>query len=152
MHQDRSRPSGLNACTWRSTIADILAQTLLLPPLFALALYLLTSYVLLPLYRTYRARHPSSAYTLLSPITNRLSDNLRIPAFLGLRRRGSADSGDSLLGDEELEEGFGLDGGGGDGRAREERGGERLSLELERGFKDESESDEDERDRTRTRR
>ncbi|KAL8751557.1 MAG: hypothetical protein Q9184_006034 [Pyrenodesmia sp. 2 TL-2023] len=106
-------------------------------------------YILLPLYRTYRARHPSSAYTLLTPITSRLSDNLHIPSFLGLRRRGSADSGDSLLGDEELEEGSGL-GGGGDGRARDERGGERLSLELERGFKDESESDEDERTRTRT--
>ncbi|KAL8922553.1 MAG: hypothetical protein Q9208_005055 [Pyrenodesmia sp. 3 TL-2023] len=105
-------------------------------------------YILLPLYRKYRARHPSSAYTLLAPITNRLSDNLRIPSFLRLRRRASGDSGDSLLGDEELEEGFGLSGGG-DARTRDERGGERLSLELERGFKDESESDEDESARTR---
>lgn len=47
-----------------------------------------------------------------------------------------------------MEEGFGLSGGG-DARTRDERGGERLSLELERGFKDESESDEDERARTR---
>ncbi|KAI4118831.1 MAG: hypothetical protein LQ345_001165 [Seirophora villosa] len=115
-------------------------KTLLLPPAFALALYLLTTYVLLPLYRNYRARHPSSAYTLLTPITDRLPGNLRLPSFFGAQRRGSAGSGDSLLGDEELEEGFGV---GGNGRDREERREERLSLELERGFMDESESDEE---------
>ncbi|KAL9019946.1 MAG: hypothetical protein Q9185_002800 [Variospora sp. 1 TL-2023] len=117
-------------------------QTLLLPPAFALALYLLTTYVLLPLYRKYRARHPSSAYTLLTPITDRLPANLPLPAFFGARRRGSEGSGDSLLGDEELEERFD-GGGGGDGRGEDERGEERLSLELERGFKDESESEEE---------
>ncbi|KAI4125218.1 MAG: hypothetical protein LQ338_004380 [Usnochroma carphineum] len=127
-------------------------KTLLFPPGFALALYFLTTYVLLPLYRRYRARYPSSAYTLLTPITNRISSNFHIPTFFGVRRRDSAGSGDSLLGDEELEEGFGGGGGAGgrgDGREREERGEERLSLELERGFKDESESDEDDRRRGR---
>ncbi len=68
------------------------------------------------------------------------------------QRRGSTESGDSLLGDEELEEGVG-DGGGGQidrfGSA-DRGGGERLSLELERGFKDDSDgSSEDEQHRGR---
>ena len=70
------------------------------------------------------------------------------------QRRGSTESGDSLLGDEELEDGFV------EGDARRERpigtnesgGGERLSLELERGFKDDSdESSGDEHHRGRRR-
>lgn len=72
------------------------------------------------------------------------------------QRRGSTESGDSLLGDEELEEGV-VDGGGGGRRERslgsnDRGGGERLSLELERGFKDDSdESGGDEHHRGRRR-
>lgn len=66
-------------------------------------------------------------------------------------RRGSTGSGDSLLGDEELEDAAFVGRGGGrerDDGAREgltvgEREGERLSLELERGFKDDSDSGEE---------
>ena len=87
-------------------------------------------------------------------MTQFLRTNIPLPKFFGVRRRGSAESGDSLLGDEELEEeGF---------VGRERRGGplvlagagdaeRRLSLELEQGFKDDSgsEGSEDERGRRR---
>ncbi|KAI4256847.1 MAG: hypothetical protein L6R42_006002, partial [Xanthoria sp. 1 TBL-2021] len=128
-------------------------QTILLPPAFALLLYLTASYVLLPLYAHYRRHHPSSTSSLFAPLTDLLP--ARLPIFMRGQRRGSTESGDSLLGDEELEEGV-VDGGGG----RRERsfgsndrgGGERLSLELERGFKDDSdESSGDEHHRGRRR-
>lgn len=122
-------------------------KTLLLPPLFALALYLFTTYVFIPFYRRYHARNSHSTFTLLRPLTDRISNNLHIPSFFGARRRDSTGSGDSLLGDEELEEGFDVGGRGGRERGQEgDRGGggERLSLELERGFKDESEESEEE--------
>ncbi|KAL8872751.1 MAG: hypothetical protein Q9174_001673 [Haloplaca sp. 1 TL-2023] len=129
-------------------------KTILLPPAFALFLYLFTSYIFIPIYRHIRTQHPHPPFEFLSPVTQFLRSNIPLPKFLGARRRGSADSGDSLLGDEELEEeGFG---------GRERRGGplapagpgdaeRRLSLELEQGFKDDSgsEGSEDERGRRR---
>lgn len=69
-------------------------------------------------------------------------------------RRGSVDGAESLLGDEELEEGVGdiahsamrNDGG----RVADGGGSERrLSQELERGFRDSSDEEEDERGRVR---
>ncbi|KAI4187759.1 MAG: hypothetical protein L6R41_002605 [Letrouitia leprolyta] len=123
--------------------------TLLLPPLFALALYLFTTYVFIPFYRRYRARNSYSTSNLFRPLTDRISNNLHIPSFFSARRRNSTGSGDSLLGDEELEEGFDVGGRGGRERERGQEGdgggvGERLSLELERGFKDESDESEEE--------
>ncbi|KAL9028801.1 MAG: hypothetical protein Q9196_002884 [Gyalolechia fulgens] len=144
--QDSTIGSAMSA-GWSS-----LWKTLFLPPLCALALYLFINYVLLPLYRSYRARNLYSPSTLLSPLTDRISNNLHIPSFFRSRRRGSAGSGDSLLGDEELDEGFDVGGRGGRERGQEADrggGGERLSLELERGFKDESDESEEEQGRGR---
>ncbi|KAL8662150.1 MAG: hypothetical protein Q9202_004973 [Teloschistes flavicans] len=73
---------------------------------------------------------------------------------LNLRRRDSAGSGESLLGDEELEEeGFGGRERDCDGESRNGvgDGDRRLSLELERGFKDDSESDRSDDERRRPR-
>ncbi|KAL8966205.1 MAG: hypothetical protein Q9183_003476 [Haloplaca sp. 2 TL-2023] len=131
-----------------------LLKTLLLPPTFALFLYLFTSYIFIPAYRHFRTQHPHSPFEFLSPVTQFLRTNIPLPKVFGARRRGSAESGDSLLGDEELEEeGF---------VGRERRRGplapagagdaeRRLSLELEQGFKDDSgsEGSEDERGRRR---
>ncbi len=72
-------------------------------------------------------------YSLLEPLTH------RIPSLFS--RRNSMASGESLLGDEELEEGLQED-----VSRRESREERRLSVELERGFRDESdEEDEDPR-------
>ena len=78
---------------------------------------------------------------------------VHLSAFMRGQRRGSTESGDSLLGDEELEEGV-VDGDEGrrdrSSGSNDRGGGERLSLELERGFKDDSdESSGDERHRGR---
>lgn len=131
------------------------AQSLLLPPLFALLLYLLSVYIVLPILSRWRARRLASRQTLAQSITDRLPSSItnripstdRLTSFFG-SRRSSVSSGASLLGDEELEEGFtGLD--------REVNGGEadggRLSRDLERGFRDESDSDEEEDRRGRGR-
>ncbi|KAI4227235.1 MAG: hypothetical protein L6R36_002555 [Xanthoria steineri] len=126
-------------------------KTIVLPPAFALLLYLAASYVLFPLYVYYRRQHPSSTSSLFAQLTKLFPAHL--PTFMRGQRRGSTESGDSLLGDEELEEGI-VDGSGGR-RERpfgsNDRGGvERLSLELERGFKDDSdESSGDEHHRGR---
>ena len=126
-------------------------QTIILPPVFALLLYLAAIYILLPSYVKYRRHHPSSTLSLFAPLTNLI--HVHLPAFMRGQRRGSTESGDSLLGDEELEEGV-VDGDVGrrdrSSGNNDRGGGERLSLELERGFKDDSdESSGDERQRAR---
>ena len=127
-------------------MANIL-QSLLLPPFFALLLYLLSVYIILPALTHWRARRQASRQTLAQSITDRLPSFItnRFPSTDHLTsffssRRGSVSSGASLLGDEELEDGFtGLDQEIHGGRREEGR----LSRDLERGFRDESESDEE---------
>ncbi|KAI9778361.1 MAG: hypothetical protein M1839_008148 [Geoglossum umbratile] len=141
--------------------------TILIPALISLALYLLTTYVLLPLFRRHRQRY--AQYLPLPPSPSRLQSTLSflIPSrgFFGRRSRsrheshspGGGDTADddadsSVFDDEEGEDmvGFEID-----ERRREalERrrgstgGGEvvRLSRDLEEGFRDDS-SDEGEAD------
>ncbi|MCJ1459185.1 hypothetical protein MMC28_009562 [Mycoblastus sanguinarius] len=130
-------------------------KTLLFPPLFALLLYLLTSYILIPYYRRFRAH---SSYTLLpsSASPSHLAPNLfsRVSTLLGRPRRNSDTSEDSLLGDEELEEGLSesvlQDGRSGTGGVADMEDGERrLSRELERGFRDSSDEEEEPRGQRR---
>lgn len=134
-------------------------QSFLLPPLLSLALYLLLSYVLLPLYHRYRGRYSSyiplhlqSATDSLPSLPSRILARL-LPSRLGLGpRRPSEESGTSLFGEEELEEG--LVPRAGDGGFRGGGAGQRrLSRDLEVGFRDESDSEDeggDGRGRTRT--
>lgn len=122
-------------------------QSLLLPPLFALLLYLLSVYIIFPILSRWRARRQASRHTFTQSITDRLPSSItnRIPSTDRLTsifgsRRSSESSGASLLGDEELEDGFtGLDPEVNNGEAE----GGRLSRDLERGFRDDSESDEE---------
>ena len=115
-------------------------------------LYLLTTYLLLPLYT--RVRNHSS-YTLLpaSPDAIPFARGLqtRLSNLLG-HRRESFNGAESLLGDEELEEGFGEISNTIAAEERNDRlaraagdvGSERrLSQELERGFRDSSDEDEE---------
>ncbi|KAL6719667.1 hypothetical protein ACLMJK_001588 [Lecanora helva] len=139
-------------------------KTIILPPIFALLLYIATTYVLLPAYHRFRTQ---SNYTLLPsslsppspesiPFARGLVD--RVSTLLG-RRRDSLNGPESLLGDEELEEGFGELSHSVSAQERNARihnlpevGSERrLSQELERGFRDSSDEDEDD-DRGRVRR
>lgn len=133
------------------------SQAVLLPPIFALALYLLTTYLILPYYRRLRAR---SSYSLLpssqSPSNNpSLTTRLfsRIQTFVGRSKRRA--SLNSLLGDEELEEGLDnlsedVDRGGYDVTIDSNtEDSTRLSRELERGFRDSSDEEEDDRGRGR---
>ena len=122
-------------------------QSLLLPPLFALLLYLLSVYIIIPMLSRWRARRQASRQTftqsitdrLPSSITNRIPSTDRLTSFFGARR-SSVSSGASLLGDEELEDGFtGLDPEANNGEADSRR----LSRDLERGFRDDSESDDE---------
>ncbi|MCJ1299626.1 hypothetical protein MMC08_002418 [Hypocenomyce scalaris] len=141
------------------TGSSSLWETFLLPPLLSLALYLLLSYLLIPLYHRHRGRYSSyiplplqSATTSLPSLPSRVLAQL-LPSRFGLgRRRSSDESGTSLFGEEELEEGLVPRVGG--GGAHEGGDGERrLSRELEVGFRDESDSggeESDERGRTRT--
>ena len=116
------------------------SQTLLLPPLFALSIYLLSVYLILPLYQRFRASQPRG-YSVLQPFTQHLPSATRL-----FNRRDSSVSADSLLGDEELEEGLRADEQVFRRDGREER---RLSRELERGFKDDSDEEEENRGRGR---
>lgn len=132
-----------------------LAQTLFLPPLFAFLLYILTTYLFLPYYRRFRSY---STYSVLpsSPDSNAFAQGFfsRIHNLLG-GRRDSANGAESLLGDEELEEGFGdissdpIARQDTIGRMTEDGNGRRLSQELERGFRDSSDEEDDERGRER---
>ncbi len=132
-------------------------QAVLLPPIFAFALYVLTTYFILPYYRYLRAR---SSYSLLpssqSPSNNpSLTSRLfsRIQTLVGRSKRRASSS--SLLDDEELEEGFdSLSEGVMAGRNNvtidsDTAGDRRLSRELEGGFRD---SSDEEGDRGRGRR
>lgn len=138
----------MGAFTWKSV---------LLPPIFALALYALTTYLVLPYYRHLRARSsysllPSSQSSSNNPsLTTRLLS--RIQALVGRSKRRA--SSNSLLGDEELEEGFdnlsdevirGRDDVAVDS---DTEGDTRLSRELEGGFRDSSDEDDDDRGRGR---
>ena len=126
-------------------------QTVLLPPVFALALYVLTTYLILPYYRHLRAR---SSYSLLpssqsSPNNPSLTSRLfsRIQTLVGTSKRRA--SLNSLLGDEELEEGFNnLSDETNPGRNivavdSDTEGDRRLSRELEAGFRDSSDEEEE---------
>ncbi|CAF9906541.1 MAG: hypothetical protein ALECFALPRED_002425 [Alectoria fallacina] len=141
----------MSAFTWK---------TLFLPPIFALAFYVLTTYLILPYYRHLRAR---SSYSLLpSPQSSSNNPSLttrvfsRIQDLLGRSKRRA--SLNSLLGDEELEEGFdNLSEGVIRGRTgvaidSDTEGDTRLSRELEGGFRDSSDEEEEEDDRRRGRR
>ena len=149
----------MSAFTWKvcyslSSLSNNLTdsqQTLLLPPIFAFALYLLTTYLILPYYRHLRAR---SSYSLL-PSSQSSSNNPSLTTRLftriqnlvgGSKRRASSNS---LLGDEELEEGFddlsdevirGRNDVAGDSDTEGDR---RLSRELEGGFRDSSDEEEE---------
>lgn len=132
-------------------------QALLLPPLFALALYFIATYLILPYYRNLRAR---SSYSLLpssqSPsnnpsLTSRLFSHIQTLVGRSKRRASS----NSLLGDEELEEGFEdlsedvIRGGNDVAVDSMPDGGRRLSRELEGGFRDSSDEEEEDRRRVR---
>ena len=130
---------------------------MLLPPIFALALYVLTTYLFLPYYRHLRVRSsysllPSSQSSSNHPsLTSRLFSRIQT-LVVGSKRHSSSNS---LLGDEELEEEF--DNLAGDVvRGRNDvivdsatEDDRRLSRELEGGFRDSSDEDDDERGRGR---
>lgn len=132
-------------------------QAVLLPPIFALALYALTTYIILPYYRHLRARStysllPSSQSSSNNPsLTTRLFS--RIQTLVGRSKRRA--SLNSLLGDEELEEGFDslseevVHGRNDVSMDSNTEDGTRLSRELEGGFRDSSDEDEDDRGRGR---
>ncbi|MCJ1342346.1 hypothetical protein MMC31_000528 [Peltigera leucophlebia] len=108
-------------------------KTIVLPPLFALLLYILAIYLFLPAYHRLRARHRSSSAYFRSQIPSWLL----LPSISPGSRRFS---GESLLGDEELEEGLLEDDV--PGRPNDPDIESRLSRELEVGFKDESDEEE----------
>lgn len=132
-----------------------------MPPLLALIIYLFAIYIALPLYRHFSPSRHFSASTLPSilpaSLRSRLS-SVQLRELIRFPRRGSLSGEESLLGDEELEEGLlestgerGRGGGGGGGASGGGSGGggeyeRRLSRELEVGFRDESD-EEDEGDR-----
>ncbi|CAF9906037.1 hypothetical protein IMSHALPRED_004056 [Imshaugia aleurites] len=138
----------MSAFTWKAV---------LLPPIFALALYALTTYIILPYYRHLRARStysllPSSQSSSNNPsLTTRLFS--RIQTLVGRSKRRA--SLNSLLGDEELEEGFDslseevVHGRNDVSMDSNTEDGTRLSRELEGGFRDSSDEDEDDRGRGR---
>lgn len=130
----------------------MLKQTILIPPLSALLLYLLITYLILPYYRRLRLH---SSYTLLpSSFSPPSSDSVsfaqglfsRVSSLLG--RRGSGSGAESLLGDEELEEDFvglsdSMTGARHDvARTADADSERRLSHELERGFRDSSDEED----------
>ena len=127
-------------------------QTTLLPPVFALVLYGLTTYLILPYYRHLRARSsysllPSSQSSANNPsLTTRLFS--RIQTLVGTSKRRASLS--SLLDEEELEEGFdNLSEEAVRGRNvvavdSDAEGDRRLSRELEAGFRDSSDEEEEE--------
>ena len=148
-----------------------LLKTVLIPPLSALALYILFTYLILPHYHRYRERRSYSLVPngiLPEAIAGRAEASAAatnaitsvVTALSGVilraaggtdynRRRGSEEEEGSMrdfgIGDEELEEGVGMGGGiaGRTGRVLGVNGGEvRLSRELEGGFMSDS-SDED---------
>ncbi|MCJ1433774.1 hypothetical protein MMC27_003139 [Xylographa pallens] len=132
-------------------------KTLFIPPLVALAIYLVIVYVLLPLYRQRQryahyipvslppAYSPSGQQSFISRARQRVLNAItHSGASSRWGRRGSQTSADSMFGDEELEEGFGIDGvpeerGRRDSEVREDR---RLSRDLEVGFRDDSDEDD----------
>ncbi|MCJ1321029.1 hypothetical protein MMC15_006371 [Xylographa vitiligo] len=132
-------------------------KTIFIPPLVALAIFLVIVYVLLPLYRQRQryahyipvslppAYSSSGQPNFLSRTRQRVWDAIT-PSGAGNRwgRRGSQASADSMFGDEELEEGFGIEGvpeerGRRVSEVREDR---RLSRDLEVGFRDDSDEDD----------
>ena len=131
-------------------------QTIFVPPLIALAIYLIIVYAIVPLYR-HRARYSqyipislplSSSNTgrqgFVSRARERVLDVLS-PFGIGnrWRRRGSQASVDSVFGDEELEDGMGIGevvvANSRNSDAAEDR---RLSRELEVGFRDDSDEED----------
>ena len=130
---------------------------MLFPPLFALGVYAILSYVALPLWRRYsqqtrrqlEATHPLARYAPLggaSPADAFNEFANRVSALIGRPRRTS-EGAEGYLGDEELEEGGLLhvsDGERGFGNVNgpDEDGGRRLSRELEGGFMDDSSDEE----------
>jgi hypothetical protein len=121
------------------------SQTLLVPPLLALIIYLIMVHIILPVYRYLSPARNSSTSRFPSFLPASLRNRLprfQIEDLIRFPRRRSLSGEESLLGDEELEEGLvdSADDGG--------RGGEecerRLSRELEVGFRDESDEEDDE--------
>ncbi|MCJ1383871.1 hypothetical protein MMC17_006985 [Xylographa soralifera] len=132
-------------------------KTIFIPPLVALAIFLVIVYILLPLYRQRQryahyipvslppAYSPTGQQNFISRTRQRVL-NAITPSGAGNRwgRRGSQMSADSMFGDEELEEGFGIEGvpeerGRRGSEVREDR---RLSRDLEVGFRDDSDEDD----------
>ena len=134
----------------------LILQTILVPPLIALAIYLIIAYTILPLYRR-RARYsqyipiplPLSSSNIggrgfVSRARERVLDALS-PLGIGnrWRRRGSQSSVDSMFGDEELEEGTGIGEITVANRRNSDAGEDRrLSRELEVGFRDDSDEED----------
>ncbi|MCJ1376314.1 hypothetical protein MMC20_007556 [Loxospora ochrophaea] len=131
-------------------------QTILLPPLFAALLYLLTTYLLLPLYRHHRRNH-TSYLPLSTPSTARPPLLHRLLSLFSPFPSSRRPSLTPYLGDEELEEGLLSHHetrfpnhptehavNTADDDVSSER---RLSRELEGGFRDDSSSDGEERGR-----
>ncbi|MCJ1359267.1 MAG: hypothetical protein MMC33_009268 [Icmadophila ericetorum] len=124
-------------------------KSLIIPPLVALFIFLLSAYVIAPLYRQ-RARYANyipisislsssgSHQSRFSRIQGRILE--AFSPFRNRMRRVSTAS-DDMFGDEELEEGVG--GQGEIERARINTDGERrLSRELEVGFMDDSDEED----------
>lgn len=145
-------------------------QVVLLPPLLALGIYVVLSYILLPLWRRFFQRdrqhsivtYPFARYTPLggsSPTEAFNEFAARVSALIGRSRRTSAEA-EGFLGDEELEEGNLLHGTGEDRMINASngvnttsinQGGRRLSRDLERGFIDDSDDEDGDGDSRRIR-
>ena len=148
------------------TNSHALLKTLLIPPALAIALYLLISYTLLPLWHRYRERatytalpaalpssivntlpstlSPAATSTITKIVTKLSNMMLSATGTVGVRYRRTSEG--SLqgfdLGDEELEEGISaVDRAVVGNRGDSMRGDRRLSRDLESGFMDDSDSD-----------
>ncbi|KAF2840442.1 hypothetical protein M501DRAFT_1056767 [Patellaria atrata CBS 101060] len=146
------------------TNPDLFTQTLLLPALFSLVIYLLLQYVILPFYRRHRMRSSYLPLNSVSFRTNRLTNTLssRFRAaltslFISRRYREELVDEDtnSLFDSEDGEDMVGFEVDEERREALEHRrsrgwgeGERRLSRELEEGFRDDSsESGEEQEER-----
>lgn len=132
-------------------LIDLSLQTLFIPALISLAIYLLISYALIPFIRRYRERysqylplHNISAHT--SSLRERVSNGvMRFVLRINFHRRRVEGQGEDADSDEGEEMGAprGVLGLRRNGDGGSDDTGTRLSRELEQGFMDDSDNDEE---------
>ncbi|MCJ1332784.1 hypothetical protein MMC10_009478 [Thelotrema lepadinum] len=134
-------------------MVSALAEAFIVPPLIALAIYLIYLFVVIPIYRRrqrYSQYLPMSLYsdseeTFINRTRSRISGVLRplTNKQWWSRRRPRTMSFDTYFGDEELEEGMGLQDPSTPRQREQDQSQRRLSRDLEAGFRDDSSSSDD---------